>query len=100
MVARLREQRRQLKRRKQEGPVLERVRKRQVLPTPHDLAQTLPKHVDDGVHIARARSRVATKPNTALFWSGRSVAAAGNKVGGAERAAEIARENKGLHSRR
>ena len=37
---------------------------------------------------------MATKPDTAFFWSGRSSNAAGNKVGGAERTAEIARENK------
>ncbi|MBZ2209931.1 hypothetical protein [Massilia soli] len=58
-------------------------------------AQTLSSYFD-GVHIARAKSRVSTKPNTAFFWSGRSEDLAGNKVGGAERAAEIARDNKGI----
>ncbi len=49
----------------------------------------------DGVHVARIAGRVSTEPNSAHFWSGRSVDSNGQKIGGAGRAAEIAKKNGG-----
>jgi hypothetical protein len=40
-------------------------------------------------------NRVSTQPNTAHFWSGKSINGLGQKVGGANRAAEIAKQNGG-----
>ena len=42
-----------------------------------------------------SQSRVSTKPNTAHFWSGKSIDASGQKIGGANRAADIAKQNGG-----
>lgn len=51
-----------------------------------------PASSNKGVHV---RSRVATKPNTAFFWSGRSKDASGKVYGGAKDAERIAKEKGG-----